>query len=209
MILAKLPYDDRLTKESKHNIRSEKPATNQYFLPTMSQLFTKLKIKSGWSGVATIETNNQRFTNLHIQMVFTFKGWWRKVFTFKGSRLRRPWRWRPNPQPGDERNQTGHLWRQSRWKTSWLNKSTQSKPPLADVTWCNCINDSGLKWRKSTIPSSKVDPCLHNEGMLSEDFRNLRQTVELKQLSLQTGKYGSLGELFLKPQKIYKSTEML
>ena len=46
------------------NIQSEKPATNparnQYFLPTVSQLFSKLKIKSGWSGVATIETKNQR-----------------------------------------------------------------------------------------------------------------------------------------------------
>ena len=46
------------------NIQSQKPATNparnQYFLPTVSQLFSKLKIKSGWSGVATIETKNQR-----------------------------------------------------------------------------------------------------------------------------------------------------
>ena len=79
------------------NIQSEKPATNparnQYFLPTVSQLFSKLKIKSGWSGVATIETNNIPIT----KDVQIFDGFCpRKVFTF--SRL-------PDWEDGDAEGQ--------------------------------------------------------------------------------------------------------
>lgn len=143
------------------NIQSEKPATNparnQYFLPTVSQLFSKLKIKSGWSGVATIETNNIPIT----KDVQIFDGFCpRKVFTF--SRL-------PDWEDGDAEGQIPSLAKEAQLisTSQRLNKSTPVKPPR--------------------IPSSEVNPCLHNEGMLSEDFRNLRQPVELKQLSRKYG----------------------
>lgn len=102
------------------NIQSEKPATNparnQYFLPTVSQLFSKLKIKSGWSGVATIETNNIPIT----KDVQIFDGFCpRKVFTF--SRL-------PDWEDGDAEGQIPSLAkRQSSWFQP-LNDSTN--PPL-------------------------------------------------------------------------------